>query len=156
MPGPLRSEARHPCLCTMKGRFQFVANFPGCQCRVRFPLPQVIGWMNTRFACGNVDTFHFDDDLAQTKADKVMPHLVGDLCHLRGGRGSNCPGPAGGIGVGRIASRGLPGHDRILYVPGCSGGLHVEVLTLFISMATSPKQTKADKLMLHLVGDLCH
>jgi hypothetical protein len=44
-------------------------------------LPLVSGWMSTRFACGNVDAFHFDDDLAQTKADKVMPHLVGDLCH---------------------------------------------------------------------------
>ena len=52
-----------------------------CQGWDRFSSPQVSGWLSTRFACENVDTFHFDGDLAQAKADKMMPHLVGDLCH---------------------------------------------------------------------------
>ena len=52
-----------------------------CQGWVIFPPPRFSGLVFARFACGGVDTFHFDDDLAQTKADKVIPHLVSDLCH---------------------------------------------------------------------------
>jgi hypothetical protein len=52
-----------------------------CQGWVRFSSPRVSGLMFARFACGGADTCHSDGDLAQTKADKVMPHLVSDLCH---------------------------------------------------------------------------
>ena len=60
---------------------QFLVQRLTCRGPAACPSPQVSGWLSTRFACGNVDTFHFDDDLAQTKADKMMPHLAGDLCH---------------------------------------------------------------------------